>query len=79
MIAGGSIGFTALVRETQVCSGWFSRLNKSLGAVEHERMWERDQQSPLTVGHTLCGAVHHEEVRSEGRRRTTTSTRSGEG
>lgn len=52
---------------------------ESVDAVEHERMWERDQQSPLTVGHTLCGAVCHEEVHGEGRRRTTTSTRSGEG
>lgn len=50
-----------------------------MDAVEHERMWERDQQSPLTVGHTLCGAVCHEEVHGEGRRRTTTSTRSDEG
>ena len=58
---------------------FFQVEQESVVAVERERMWERDRQSPLTAGRTLCGVVRHEEVSGDGRRRTTASARSGEG
>lgn len=80
-MAHGPIRFASLVREMHACLGmtfsFYQVEQESEVAVEQERMEQRGQQSPLTIGHTLhAWPMSDENVSGEGECRTTAPTES---